>query len=285
MRNHFKLTLLSAAVAMSANVYAQPPVPPADASTFTKVYVKDDLEIHTSNSTADTNVTINKNLNTDKNVEFAGDVNVDGEINIDGAVFATVQDKQANHLNVSENIETKNDLYVGESTLKDAAGNVGLNASVGDNNQQDVATAITYFTTDSSGHGKDKGGMSADAEIFAYQDNEYNNTFYEEVENDVVLGEDALSGASGNIGVNLASGNNHQQKSNMAISTVENGVMAEASVAAEQYSDHNYTFNDETKNKVSLYGNVLSGAAGNVSLNMTAGTNNQQATHLAIATN
>jgi len=249
-----------------------------DPAYFNKYSSKYENKYHFGYTYNSGGANINKNIYVNKFVDFDGKVKVKGDIDVHGAVFATVQDQQSNNLNSVYNYENDNSVTIQDDTLNGASGNVGLNVTSGDNNQQDVATALTYFSGGTS-------NLSADAEVFAYQDDEANYTVNDNINNHVTLGAGVLEGATGNIGVNLASGTNLQQKSNMAISRVDQGVMAEANVTAEQYSDHNSTYNYETTNEVVINGSVLAGAAGNVSLNATVGTGNQQATHLSVASN
>ena len=253
------------------------PIPDPDLASFNKIYNKTDTQAHTSTSNATSQVILQKQLTTTKSLTIAGQLEIEGDIWADAAALAVINDKQANVLNETFNDKTQNSATVLESVGESASGDIGINISSGDNIQQDNATALTV--------GKAGDGslmFSVDAEVFSYQDSEFNDTDNNGTTNEATLGDSALATASGNIGVNIAAGTNIQQKNNLAVAVVDNGILAEANVSAEQYSDHNYTTNDSTVNTSSIAGWTLSSATGRVGLNVSSGTNNQQANHMAI---
>ena len=85
-------------------------------------------------------------------------------------------------------------------------------------------------------------GSSADAEIFVHQTTYYNWTDNYAQRNRASMGSGALQGASGNIGVNIASGNNNVQKNALA-GAVGFGAMSVATVNVQQHAHDNYTNN------------------------------------------
>lgn len=182
-----------------------------------------------------TKVVIDKKVKYEQDVEVEGKVKVSGKVDIDSSSAALVDDKQINYLNNVDNDETRNSAVVGGNAMQNATGNIGLNITAGDNNQQ--ANSAALASADASflfG--------SADAEIFARQDAQSNWVSNYATTNNAALGGNALQNASGNIGVNISAGSNNQQKNDLAAS-VAVARMATATVAVKQMNDHNYTSN------------------------------------------
>jgi hypothetical protein len=94
-----------------------------------------------------------------------------------------------------QNSVVSNTVSVGSGTLNGASGNIGLNAAAGAFNIQKNALVIASVT----------GGNLAEATAGVWQNSNESESYVETVTNTVALG-DALTDASGNIGVNLASG-------------------------------------------------------------------------------
>jgi len=163
-------------------------------------------------------------------------VRVNGTITLDASSAAIVNDKQINGDNSVTNNESTNTATVNGNALNNASGNIGLNVTAGDNNQQ--ANAAAFSAADASfvfG--------SSDAEVFATQAVVSNNVTNLGQTNAAALGGDALANASGNIGVNISAGNNNQQKNDLAAS-VAVARMATATVQVTQMNGHNTTSND-----------------------------------------
>ncbi len=192
-----------------------------------------------SNSTTNvTDVQMVKNLSLAKNLSISsinGGVLVDGSITVDSASVAVIDDKQSASANQGENFLLKNSATAGDQVMSGATGNIGINMVSGDNNLQDNASAMTSLDTA-------RNAGLIDAEVFVRQSTEGNQTLNHGVENTSSMGASAFAGASGNIGVNVATGNNNLQKNNMAIS-VGDGAVAEASVNTEQNVHNNITNN------------------------------------------
>lgn len=182
-----------------------------------------------------TNVSMVKNLSLSKNLTINGTITVDGIVTVDSSSVAVIDDKQSSTVNQGENFLLQNSATAGDEVMSGATGNIGLNMVAGDNNLQDNASAMTALDpTDNAG--------LIDAEVFVRQTTENNLTTNQGVENTASMGNSAFAGATGNIGVNFASGNNNLQKNNMAIS-VGDGAVAEASVNTEQNVHNNITTN------------------------------------------
>ena len=181
-------------------------------------------------------VSLEKDVSLKQDVEIKGRVNVGGQINIDASSVAVVNDKQINGGNDVTNNEVTNSATVNGNALNNASGNIGVNVTAGDNNQQ--ANAAAFSAADASfvfG--------SSDAEVFATQAVVGNHTTYLGNTNTASLGGNALANASGNIGVNISAGNNNQQKNDLAAS-VAVARIATATVQANQLNGGNTTTND-----------------------------------------
>lgn len=181
-------------------------------------------------------VSLKKDLSLEQDVEIKGRVNVGGQINIDASSVAVVNDKQINGGNDVQNNEVTNSATVNGNALNNASGNIGVNVTAGDNNQQ--ANAAAFSAADASfvfG--------SSDAEVFATQAVAGNHTTYLGNTNTATLSGNALANASGNIGVNIAAGNNNQQKNDLAAS-VAVARIATATVQANQLNGGNTTTNN-----------------------------------------
>lgn len=102
----------------------------------------------------------------------------------------------------------------------------------------------------------------------------------------------SLGGASGNAGVNVASGDNNQQANAAAVSTADAAFVfglpvngnAHASINVTQGSYRNRVINYSTPNNASLTDSA-GGASGNVGINIAAGNYNQQKNDMAVASN
>lgn len=112
----------------------------------------------------------------------------------------------------------------------------------------------------------------------------------QELDNEATVDATVLSGASGNVGLNVAVGDSNLQEnaaSLAAIGGATTGGSSDAEVFSVQKSfnnDANWNGEDvEVDNTVTLLGDVLSGASGNAGLNIAAGAYNAQKNALALA--
>lgn len=182
-----------------------------------------------------TNVEMVKRLSLSKNLSITGEIRVRGNVEVDSSSVAVIDDKQSATANIGENYLLKNTATAGDEVMSGASGNIGLNMTSGDNNLQDNASAMTTMDPAYSA------GL-IDSEVFVRQSAENNLTYNQGVENTASIGNSAFVNARGNIGVNVATGNNNLQKNNMAVS-VGSGAIAEASVNTEQNVHNNITNN------------------------------------------
>lgn len=180
-------------------------------------------------------VKFNKKVKLDSDISVSGDPRVRGRIDIDSAAIAIVDNAQSNGANQASNTNLSNSASAADNVAQGASGNIGVNIGAGDNNQQDNAAALS--ATDASF----AFGM-ADGEVFVNQQGAFNDTMNIGVTNAAGLGGNAFQNASGNLGVNVTSGNNNQQKNAMAAS-VATTRFAQATVSSNQASAHNTVSN------------------------------------------
>jgi hypothetical protein len=153
----------------------------------------------------------------------------------DSAAVASVDNSQSVTGNVAANDKLKNSSSISDRTAAQASGNIGMNVAAGDNNAQDNAAALAATDADFAF------GL-ADSEISIGQSGTANLTVNEGVKNDASVSDNAFRYASGNIGVNVASGNNNEQKNALAAS-VATTKFAHAGVSADQTSSGNIVSN------------------------------------------
>jgi hypothetical protein len=193
-----------------------------------------------------------------------------------------------------------NNASVGANTLSAATGNIGLNVAAGDYNMQENVASIAAALSDDDGL-----NGAAEAQVFSLQSlrnngfnneepgpsdtgNALSNSAGFEVENTVItndasVGENALSGAEGNIGVNVAAGAFNQQKNALAMASIDRGVLSEAHAAIQQTNRGNSSYHENTVNNATIGDNALVGATGNIGVNIAAGVGNQQLNSLSVS--
>lgn len=106
------------------------------------------------------------------------------------------------------------------------------------------------------------------------------------VDNNARANGNALQDASGNIGLNMASGTNNAQDNSAALSRVDaDMVFAAADSISNQNAERNtYAYLGNQFN-ANLGGNTLRDASGNIAVNIAAGNSNLQANSLAASVN
>ncbi|OIQ91136.1 hypothetical protein GALL_269330 [mine drainage metagenome] len=193
-------------------------------------------------------VSIKKDISVKQDVTTKGTVNVDGAIYVDASSMAVVNDGQVSTDNEVSNTQVTNSATVGANVLTNASGNIGVNVTAGDNNQQANSAALSAADA-SFVFG------SSDAEVFAQQAAMHNSTSNDGNTNTASLGGTSLQNASGNIGVNISAGNSNQQKNDLAAS-VAVARMATATVKADQMNGANNTTNSPIHTETVEYRNV-----------------------------
>jgi hypothetical protein len=156
---------------------------------------------------------------------------------------------------------------ISENSFEGIKGNVGVNMADGDHNVQanNVAAAavaendatFAFGSENGRGHGHGSYAGAGDAEIFSNQVGRNNTMSNYASTNRSVIDDSAFDKASGNIGVNMTSGNDNIQSNNLSLSTY-NGYVGVATVANTQTSANNSTTNQSvvvdrvTRDRVSL---------------------------------
>ncbi|HET7932155.1 MAG TPA: adhesin [Rhodanobacteraceae bacterium] len=132
------------------------------------------------------------------------------------------------------------------------------------------------------------GNINIDSAAIAIVDNRQKNhdNSAENVllENDATIGDDVGSNASGNLGFNVAAGDNNQQDNAAALAATDASFvfgMADGEVFVNQLGHDNETMNSGVVNNASVGGNAFNTASGNLAVNVTSGNNNQQKNSLA----
>lgn len=190
-------------------------------------------------------VEIDKSWSTDVEVDVEKDLNTEKDVDIHLLVFgvsvpfanafsqAYIESNQVNTNNEVLNAIVDNDARVGNSG-SGASGNIGINVVGGDNNQQanDAALAST-----------DARFVFAMSEVDSLQTNTAQGVLNDKVSNQATVN-DSVNNVSGNLGLNVAAGNNNQQHNALAASVNTSfGNVAEADVIGMQHSEGNNTAN------------------------------------------
>lgn len=193
----------------------------ADATLQLMAYVNLALEIYS--------------VNVDIDIEEQGDY-----MTVGGLVEAVAKNDQFPEKNFTFNYEADNNAIVEGSTLNNFSGNLGLNVVAGNSNAQSNVASYAAGEADQS---------LTRAQIFSVQAAMYNMTKNDGSANNATIAGGVLNNAEGNVGVNVAAGNNNAQTNLTAIATAPARVgMAVAYV--QQKSLDNMTCNAPTVKQV-----------------------------------
>jgi len=198
--------------------------------------VSGDEKKEKNNHGQDANVERDSRLKTA--ITLTGDPTVSGDLEIDSAATALIDNRQTVSGNKGINDKLTNSASVADDVASEASGNLGFNVAAGDNNAQDNAAALS--AADSSF----AFGM-ADSAVFVNQGGADNTTINKGVTNGASIGGNAFSSATGNIGANVTSGNNNEQKNSLSASVATSRV-ASAAISSNQVSAGNFTKNEGT---------------------------------------
>ncbi|MBY5968469.1 hypothetical protein LCL99_12725 [Halomonas denitrificans] len=125
-------------------------------------------------------------------------------------------------------------------------------------------------------------GATVDSKQFS-DDNEASQSL---TKNNATLGSGALQGASGNVGVNVAAGDNNQQANDAALSSSDAAtVFGQSASFSFQSASNNTTDISASPNNARMGTNALRNASGNVGVNVAAGIGNAQHNSLAASVN
>lgn len=212
-----------------------------------------------------------------------GLVFIDGQVDVSSRSGAVVEQTQLTGGFFSNHAVGDIDMTAAfGAALQDASGNLGVNIAAGVGNAQSNDAALSSIT--------DENGWTdtyASAMVFSDQtawDNTAESLWFNDY--DASVGDGALSGATGNIGVNVAAGVGNAQSNALAASNNSGGTVAYATSDSNQDADGNSILQDffPTLNlSASLDGGALNGASGNIGVNIAAGVGNLQHNSLAIA--
>ena len=209
-----------------------------------------------------------------------GDIYAYGQIRVSSESGALVDQDQSTLGNVSYG-DGDNTASASGDALSAASGNIGANIAAGVGNAQANDVALSSVDGDR---------VFASAMVFNSQTTAINGaTDYpsgpdNQLFNDASVSDNVLSGASGNIGLNVAAGVGNAQGNAMAASVNSSGTIAKASADSEQFTLFNELLaNCDLDNTASLSGAALSSAVGNIGVNIAAGVGNAQHNGLSIA--
>ncbi|KAF1691279.1 adhesin [Pseudoxanthomonas koreensis] len=199
------------------------------------VFVDHDITIDKEVDEHGVSAELESDLSLTSSINFTGSPTVSGDLEIDSAAIAVIDNRQATGGNVGANDELSNDASISDDVASEASGNLHFNVGAGDNNQQDNAAAL------SAADASFAFGL-ADSKVFVQQTGAGNQTSNLGVANTASVGDNAFNAASGNVGVNVTSGNNNQQKNSLAAS-VATASYASAAVSTNQVSAGNTVTN------------------------------------------
>jgi hypothetical protein len=208
-----------------------------------------------------------------------GDIYASGEISVSSESGAVVDQDQYTDANWSLG-DGDNSAYLSGSALSDASGNIGANVAAGVGNAQANDTALSSVDGDEVfAHAMVFSSQTTGINLGTDDGHADNQLFYTASATD-----DVLSGASGNIGLNVAAGVGNAQTNALAASVNSSGTIAKATADSEQFTIWNTLAAEcDLDNTAYLSGNALSGAVGNIGVNVAAGVGNAQHNGLAIA--
>lgn len=181
----------------------------------------------------------------------------------------------------------------------------GGHSGHGDHDGASITKSITV-TKDVTYEGKVKvnGEITADslgmAVIKDEQASMMNNGTNAWLTNDASVQDNALQNASGNIGVNTASGDGNIQDNSAALAAADaravfggegdsqqiggnTGGSGDAEIFVTQMSGMNSVTNTGTQNSATIQNNALQNAVGNIGVNIASGNGNMQKNNLAVA--
>ncbi len=291
---HLRISLIAAAISTAFALPAAAQEWAGSGSTTTDTRVTD-----TSVSVSDTAYTDRMSINTIdrsttqvRSTTTSNTFSAAGSLVTDSRSETLLDAKQMSYLNMGTNTGLVNDAAIAGSAFSNARGNIGVNITSGDGNQQINSAALAQVDDMMFVFG------TSSADVVSYQDSAQNDVRNIGVNNSSQIGGSAFSGAVGNIAVSVSAGSNNQQKNSVSMAVSNNG-LADANVAAVQKSNRNVAsydprteyddftgsqvVRDFNANKSTINGAAFAGAAGNIGVNMASGTGNQQLNGLSLS--
>jgi hypothetical protein len=165
----------------------------------------------------------------------------------------------------------------GNNAASGVSGNLGVNVAQGISNAQSNDVALASV---------DIGNVFGNAQIFNTQSSagkaKINN-----VNMNASVGDGSLSGVTGNVGVNVASGVGNVQNNSLAgaVTTTNAGTAMTTAMVATDDNAQSATMSVQGKfqGTAMLGANTLAGASGNIGVNIAGGAGNLQHNGMAIA--
>lgn len=220
--------------------------------------------------------TLNNGVTLVTDVESFGGVGISGDVEIASQSSASVDQNQSTNDQWSIG-DGDHSADLNGDALSGASGNIGVNVAAGVGNVQANDTALAALDGDM---------VFASATVTTSQETSANlgatlvsGTYYS-----ANASGDALAGARGNIGLNLAGGVGNGQSNAMAASVNSSGTLAVSASDSEQISSSNtlQALGDLDTFAV-LGGGTLAGAQGNIAASVASGVGNLQHNGLTIA--
>ena len=194
----------------------------------------------------------------------------------DSAGSVTVTGSVTQHINTET--PTTMSAGIGDNALTTTSGNVGVNIATGIDNAQSNDAALSNM---------DVGPVFGTAQIYSTQASS-GNAKVGDFNFVSSVGAGALADATGNIGVNVASGLGNVQNNSLAASATTTSASNRSSGGEAIASDQNCQTADAIVNgqftgSATLGAGALAGATGNIGVNIASGVGNLQHNGLAVA--
>jgi hypothetical protein len=231
-RDHRSVTYHSATYKLETDVTKNTDV---NTNVNKNVNVTKNVDVRKDKDAHSVDVAFKKSLGLTTDVNISGDPTVSGNIQTDSAAIAVIDNRQSVSGNIGHNDKLSNTSSIGDNVGASASGNIGMNVAAGDNNAQDNAASLSAADASFSF------GM-ADAEVFVNQNGSSNATLNQGVTNAASISGEAFNSAAGNIGVNVTSGNNNEQKNALAASVATTD-FAQSNISSNQVSSGNAVSN------------------------------------------
>jgi hypothetical protein len=170
---------------------------------------------------------------------------------------------------------------IGDGALKNANGNIGVNMATGVDNAQSNDAALSNM---------DVGPVFGSAQIYSTQSSD-GKAKIGDFDFTASVGADVLKGATGNIGVNVASGVGNVQNNSLAASATTDsssshhrgGKGGEVIATDQNCQTADAMVNGQFTGSSMLGAGALSNASGNIGVNIASGVGNLQHNGLAVA--
>lgn len=222
--------------------------------------------------------TLENVTDTSSTLTITGGAAVTGTIPVAAQAGATASNTQASVDNLVITAGGANDASLTDSA-NDIAGNAGVNIAAGSGNAQGNEAAIAALG--------DAADVFGSAQTFSTQISGVNTNISLLTDNAATMSGSA-NNATGNVGVNIASGSGNMQDNQLAAAAQTNpagdGALAQATGSNEQLVTLaiNGDLDFDVTNSATVTGSLL-GAAGNLGANVSAGYGNLQHNSLSIA--